>query len=288
MPALGKEPVLTHFVRGLRGCSKPFLARASDGELYVVKYANAGLGGNLLFNESMGTEAYRACQLPVPAWKPLRLTEEFLAQTPELTGHAEGAPPQAAAGICFGSRFSTDEGAHFLEILPGTSFSRVWNVNDFWKAWLVDVCAGHTDNRQAIFRQSESGQLYAVFLDHGHMLGGPRGELTPVLQASRYLDGRIYPHLSSQLRKKLQRSASNLDTDRLWLRVHELPDEWKTGSALSRFTGFLTKLSSERFLTSVLDAMSEWQQRASGYRIHDGQGKRQPARSVLCPGVQVA
>ncbi len=67
MIALGKDPVVvTQYVRNLRGGSQPILARASDGFLYVVKFANNLQGPNLLFNESAGSELYLACGLPIP------------------------------------------------------------------------------------------------------------------------------------------------------------------------------------------------------------------------------
>lgn len=286
MLALGKEPVLTHYVRSLRGCSKPILARASDGELYVVKFANASLGGNLLFNESMGTEIYKACKLPVPEWTPLRLTESFLEDTPELS-HLRNEPAfRSASGLCFGSKFCAEEGAEFLEVLPGSSFTRVNNLGDFWLAWLVDICAGHTDNRQVIFRQDESGRLKAIFLDHGHMFGGPKGERSPSLQAPRYLDGRVYPPVPSGLKRKLMKTVASSDLSRLWLRVHELPEEWKTDSALSNFAGFIEKFSDKRFLGTLLDEMAE--SLIGGYRIHDAVGTRPAVGAVLYPRVQVA
>jgi hypothetical protein len=40
-------------------------------------------GRNICFNEAMGTELYRAVGLPVPDWKPLIVTEEFLEENPQ-------------------------------------------------------------------------------------------------------------------------------------------------------------------------------------------------------------
>ena len=287
MPALEKEPILTDYIRSLRGCSRPILARASDGELYVVKFANEELGANLLFNESMGTELYRAFKLPVPVWKPLRVSESFLERIPDFQG-ANGAPA-TGAGICFGSRFdSGDEGTRLLEVLPGSSFKRVRNLNDFWLAWLLDICSGHVDNRQAIFRQDALGALAAVFIDHGHMFGGPKGQKMPSFQASRYLDGRIYPRLSSELIKRLQKTAANLDPDRLWMQMRGLPDEWKTDSAVTRLADCLHTFSEQRLIENAIGAMSASMHRVNGYRLDDEQGRRKPVHTLLCAGVQVA
>ena len=57
MAVLGKKTIaVTRHIQKLRGGSQPILAEASDGRLYVVKFANNPQGANLLFNESMGRD----------------------------------------------------------------------------------------------------------------------------------------------------------------------------------------------------------------------------------------
>jgi len=61
--------------------------------------------------------------------------------------------------MCFGSRYLGGEGMRLLEILPGNSFKRVQNHQSFWQAWMIDICAGHVDNRQAIFLEGAQREL---------------------------------------------------------------------------------------------------------------------------------
>ena len=69
-------------------------------------------------------------------------------QTPE--GQLRPEP-----GMCFGSRYLGEDSTRLFEVLPGNSFRRVRNLQDFWLAWMIDICAGHTDNR----RRSSSSRM---------------------------------------------------------------------------------------------------------------------------------
>ena len=198
MSALGKgNTLITQFCRTLRGGSQPILAFASDGHRYVVKFTNNLQGPNLPFNESAGSELYRACGLASPSWKILTVTNAFLDRNPGCWMQTQNGPLRPLAGPAFGSRFLGAPETPLLEVLPGSSFSRVRNHQSFWLAWLIDICANHVDNRQAVFQQDGEGWLNAFFVDHGHLFGGPNGEMRRRFEASRYLDSRIYRNVSS-------------------------------------------------------------------------------------------
>lgn len=258
---------VTHFIRPLRGGSQPILVQASDGLLYVVKFSNNLQGPNLLFNEAMGTELYRACQLSVADWKPLLVTPSFLNQNPACWIQTETGRLQPTPGICFGSRFLGADGTRLQEILPGTSFDKIHNRMSFWLAWMVDVCAHHADNRQAIFIEQESGMLKAIFTDHGHLFGGADGVKHSQPLTSRYLDPRIYQHPIKREAQKLYRD-SFIHADQLWKLVESLPDEWKIASALNNFAQCLDKLSSQQRLAEVLDMLMELAEQNNVYRVY--------------------
>jgi hypothetical protein len=260
---VGDEPArLTHYICNLRGKSQAILAKASDGLLYVVKFANGLQGSDLLFNESMGTELYRFINLPVPSWRVLSVTDSFIDQNQNcwLPTPEGNLPPKA--GLCFGSRFLTSGDTRLFEILPGNYFQRVRNRDDFWLAWLIDICAGHSDNRQAIFRQDIWGSFDAVFVGHGHMFCAHKAERPLGFRASRFLDQRIYPNIFSRRITSLTEVGLALDVDWLWLRVRLLPDEWKSDSAVRRFSECLNALSSRRLLESVFAAIIKLENRA--------------------------
>ncbi len=284
MFALGKDFArVTHYFRNLRGGSQPILAQASDGLLYVVKFTNNLQGANLPFNESIGNELYHACGLPVPAWKPLLVTDAFLDQYPDCWMQTAEGHLRPASGLCFGSLYLGGDGVRLLEILPGTSFKRVCNREDFWLAWLIDICAQHSDNRQALFQENADGRLQAFFVDHGHLFGGPKGEQKPNFQASRYLDPRVYQGVSSHYIPSFQKIAGALKVDQLWRGIQELPDGWKTESALHGFEQCLHRLSDARLLQNIFDSMADAQNRFN--ERSNNQNGPVLQRAVQCFGV---
>jgi len=257
MDVLGKRyPSVIRIVRRLRGGSQPILVEADDGMLYVVKFGNNLQGPNVLFNEFMGSELYRTLGLSVPDWTTLFVADSFIARNPECRFATESDYLKPVSGPCFGSRFLNPP---LREILPQGWYGRVRNRKDFWLAWMVDICASHTDNRQVVFRHYKDSELNAYFLDHGHMFGGPKGESRQHFVASRYLDPRIYPDISAQFLARLGRISRRLDTDRLWRRTKMLPEEWLTPSALGQFAECLARLQDSRLLKSVLDTILDFQ-----------------------------
>ena len=279
---------LTRYIRNLRGGSQPILAEASDGLFYVVKFTHNLQGPNLLFNESAGSELFRACGLAVPSWKPLFVGDSFLDQNPGCWTQTPEGRLRPDSGLCFGSRFLGGDGIRLLEILHGTCFKRLRNHEKFWLAWMIDICADHTDNRQAIFVEDAEGWLNAHFVDFGHLFGGPKGEQRSHFQASLYLDLRIYQRITSIQRRYFQMIAGSIDVDQLWQRILALPDHWKTAAALKSFAECLDRLSNAKLLHNILDTMVDALQRTGEFERNEQQNGRKPPGKVLCPGVQTA
>jgi len=289
MIALGKDPALvTHYVRNLHGGSQPILARASDGFLYVVKFANNLQGPNLLFNESAGSELYRACGLPVPKWRPLEITDEFLDRNPDCwMGTPEGRL-RPASGLCFGSRFVGGNGSRLFEILPGSMFKRVRNQFSFWLAWLIDICAEHVDHRQAIFADDSDGWLDTYFIDHGHLFSGPNGDLRRNFRASRYLDERIYGQASSEALADFQDVLQAFDADRLRQVIEAIPAEWSQATARESFERCLQRLTTTSLVQHLLETIIlDLEQRAEEESGIVG-GEKKPPSTVLCHGLHGA
>ena len=280
-------PVLTEHLRKLRGGSQPILARASDGELYAVKFANNLQGRNLLLNEAVGSLLYGACSLPVPDWTPIEVPESFLDAHREAWIETETGRLRPQEGICFASRYlGTNARARLFEILPGAYMSRITNRECFWLAWLIDICAEHTDNRQALFLENGQGALNAVFIDHGHLLGGAKGEQQAPPLASSYLDFRIYKHVSSRQLLRIKSVAQSINTDRIWQQVQLLPSDWKTVSGLNALSICLDRLSDAQFLSSAFETIAASNQRAQKYEPIDHSVRRWPPHGVLCAGIQ--
>ncbi len=287
MPALGTQSTLvTHYIRSLRGGSQPILAEASDGNIYVVKFAGNLQGPHLPFNDSMGTELYRACGLPTTPWKALKVCNSFLDRNPACWLETPEGRRKPTAGLCLGSRFLGDQGTTLFEVLPGSYFQRVENAADFWLAWLVDVCTNHSDARQAIFCEKPSRQLAAVFIDFGYMFGGGTGT-DPFRDSrqSRYRDRRIYPRINSGALRTLRKTVNTMDTDQVFRQLAVLPDEWKTRSAIQNLTRCLDCLSDISTTERTQDEMVKSHQLDASENLHPSCG-RNTASASLHPGVQ--
>lgn len=248
---------LTRYMRKLRGDSQPILAEASDGYLYVVKFANNVQGLDLLFNEAMGIALYEMCGLPVASWSPLAVSDEFIADNRECWFETSAGKTRPGAGTCFGSRFLGCPEIAIHEILPGTYFQRVRNRADFWLAWLIDVCAGHVRNREAVFCAKRDGSLTAFFTDHGHMFGGPKGDGIPRMAASQYLDLRIYEGSAARSQIDWRVLLHRLKAEHLWNFALTLPAEWSNGGALSKFADFLNRLSNSQFVENISNGIMD-------------------------------
>ena len=280
-------PLLTNFIRKLRGGSQPILARCSDGVLYVVKFANNLQGHNLLFNEAAGSFLYRACGLSVPEWKVIRVADSFLDSNPGCWFETESGRLRPEEGLCFGSRYQGEENTRLLEILPGSSLRRIENRACFWLAWLLDICAGHTDNRQAIFQEKGNGELRACFIDHGHMFGGPRGEQQAHELAARYLDPRVYEQVSMRYLESIPRRMKSLDAEKLSKKVQCLPGHWKSTSASEKFSTCIDRLSNDGLLGNMIHGMERCSNQAHGQNsAFDHHQCNSPMGGILRFGVQ--
>jgi hypothetical protein len=171
-----------------------------------------------------------------------------------------------------------------FEILPRTSFERVHNPANFWLAWLVDVCAEHVDNRQAIFIEDAIGWLKTSFIDFGHFFGGPKADLKKHFRASRYLDSRIYGQVSSEALLVFRNVIRALDTDKLYLRIASIPAEWRYASAVDGFDRCLERLANPLLVQNVLETIVDDIERKPESRF---QGiERKPGGEILRLGIQ--
>lgn len=244
--------VKRHF-RDLRGSSNPFLAEATDGHVYVVKPQLEKEFSNLHFNEGAGTELYRAFGLDVPDWKPLLITDSFIAETANARVEDDQSV-RLRAGLAFGSRFLGEGGCRLQTVLPGSSLYHIENRWSLWTAWMIDIGARHADNRQALFTQSADRRIKATFIDHGHLFGGLQGHLDPHFIASRYLDPRIYAGFSRKDISVLLSAILSTNLDRLWQRISAIPEEWKTAAGIAAFGDCLNRLQDAKLLESFADA----------------------------------
>lgn len=270
------------FIRRLRGGSQPVLVEGSDGFVYVLKFLNNPQGLNLLFNESVGTELFRACALPVAPWKPIILSQNFVDSTPDCWMKTEQGDVRPEAGICFGSLFVGQQRTPLLQVLPRADFGRIRNRSSFWLAWLLDLCCGHTDTRQAVFLEDRKGRLDPWFVDMGHLFSGPDGNQKACgIVRCRYPDQRIYPEILPTETSGYLTTIGSLDADTLWTVACKLPEDWLSVKALRAFFRGLETLSNANLVRSCLQMLSETQD--SRHRVV-AEGLAQAVSLLKSPG----
>jgi hypothetical protein len=241
-----------HLVRKLRGGSQPFLIKASDGLLYVVKFHDNPQGPNLLFNEAVGTELFREAGLRVPEWRVVRVSEDFIQAHSECWLQTSLGAVRPSAGECFGSSFLGLIGEAVFEILAGGHFSRLRDRGHFWTAWILDVFCDHTDNRQVVFVEGAARWLEAYFIDHGHMFGGAYGTKSSHFRASQYLDPRIYTQATAELASELEERIHSIDLRAVAETVFDLPNRWASATAMTRFQSFVQRISNRTLVKNVI------------------------------------
>jgi hypothetical protein len=225
MPALEAMAVF----RRLRGGSQSLLVLASDGALYVVKMMGNPQGPNVLANEALGSELAGYLGLPVPSWRPIALSDDFIDSHSHCWFESASGPVRPQAGVHFASRIIGQESSSALcEILPGSWIPQIVNRSDFAGMLLLDLWANHTDSRKSLFmRRGISTETSAVFVDNGHMFGGPWGKDDYRRGAALFLDSRIYEGLEMKSAfTSWFEKVDSVDEDVVRALAASIPGEW--------------------------------------------------------------
>jgi len=279
------------FVRRMRGGAQSSLLRASDGALYVVKMHGNPQGPNVLANEALGSWLAAQLGLETPAWRQISISDEFLAQNPEMWFETPTGRVRPPAGVHYASRLVESQGeGSVYEILPRSWFARVKNREDFLGMLLLDLWCNHTDNRQACFVQEAGARsLRAVFLDHGHMLNGADGASNARPAAALFLDREMYAGLWSQNQvNEWLRKICAISAQAAYTFVASLPEEWSAApleltvaSLLARRQMFQQLLPGVRAMVEGPSSLRKPVQRAhdsseplrfSGHTLRSGPG----------------
>ena len=182
------------FVRKMRGGSQPALIRCNDGKLYVVKFFNNPQGPNVLANEVLGNELLSALNLPSPRWKTVFISRSFIEKNNGIFFETHSGNTAIESGLHFGSEFLGDEKTgQVYEWLPNAFCSRVANSKDFLGISIFDVWTNHCDHRQSLYTTGNGNASFlAVFIDNGHLFGGPEWNRKSRRGESLSLDKRFH------------------------------------------------------------------------------------------------
>ena len=182
-------------LRKMRGGSQAHLLEAVDGHHYVVKFRNNPQHRRILINEWISAAFLSYLGLSCPAVAMIRITEEFLADNPDVYMQLGSRRFPPTPGWHFGSRFPGDPSRMAVyDFLPDALLAKVENLPEFLGVLAFDKWIGNADARQAIFYRArlrgdgpnpgraQEGSLRLGFVgqmvDNGYVFEGPNWRLT--------------------------------------------------------------------------------------------------------------
>lgn len=188
----------TKVIRSLRGGAQSLLVECNDQRYYILKMASNPQGPNILANELIGTTLARSVGLPVAEPACISLSQNFLDRNPTIYLEGTKGKYRPDVGVHFGSRLVGDiSGSNRPDgYLRRSEVHSVVNRASFLNMYIFDLWANHQDDRQAIFvHDRDSRQLWSIFIDHGHLFGGPTWDLPERQRPSLYFERSIYKEL---------------------------------------------------------------------------------------------
>ena len=241
------------FIRKMRGGSQPALIRCSDGKLYVVKFLGNQQGPNVLANEVLGNELLNKLKLPTPRWKAVFVSRSFIKKNAEMFFETLSGNCAIKSGLHFGSEFLGDERTgQVYEWLPSGFRNRVANSADFLGIHIFDIWTNHCDHRQSLYTLTDGDPSFtAVFIDNGHLFGGPQWKQKSRPGESLALDRR--PHSIEWQAETVESWISRFETEcssSLFDIIQHVPRFWYSGDINQVAESLIRRLSMLRALFS--------------------------------------
>jgi hypothetical protein len=240
-------------IRKMRGGSQPALIRCNDDKLYVVKFSRNPQGPNVLANEVLGSELLNIFNLPTPQWKVVVLSTGFLKENSDAFLETLSGTSSIESGLHFGSEFlGGDETGQAYEWLPKGLSRRVANLEDFLGIYIFDVWMNHCDHRQSIFTTGDANASFrAVFIDNGHLCGGPEWKRVSRQGESLSLDSRFRATgFSGQAVEAWISRFESLGSTSIFDVIPRIPKFWYSGDINKVVDSLIHRLSLLRTLLS--------------------------------------
>ena len=268
----------TGFVRKLRGSSQAELVEASDGLQYVVKSFDNPQGPQVVLHEALGTGLYRYLGLPAPEWTPIEISAGYIGANPGAWYRENSGIRRPRPGLGFASKAVGSSQELALEIIPRSWYARIRNRKAFWGALAVDFWAEHADNRQALFVSNTHDRLLnTVFIDHGHMFGGPGREKSLSYNACRYLESSIYENDGVEVLESWIHLIESQAKSIVAAAIASLPEAWVTKYVLNIASRLMKRASQLRPLRAMVRDMLNDAIRQTGFPERQQLGFRIPA-----------
>jgi HipA-like kinase len=210
-------------IRKMRGGAQAHLMEAEDNSFYVVKFTNNPQHRRILINEWLAGAFLQYLQIHVPDTAIIELTEDFIADNPDLYLSIGSKKEPIPAGLHFGSRLAVHpDRVAIYDFLPDKLLMKVENRADFLGILVFDKWIGNADSRQAVFFRARAktwtplkGEsparvgFFAHMIDHGFAFNGASWEFQDSPIQGLYFRTSVYDEVRS------------LDSFQPWLSIVE-------------------------------------------------------------------
>jgi hypothetical protein len=239
-----------HVIR-LKGGTQAHLMRASDGELYAVKFQNNPKSARALVSEFLATRLGCWLGLPMPQVAVIDVSD-WLVNHDLLRIETENRLTRCASGRQLALRYTRDA----VVSLAQRSFRRVMNAGDFIRVLAFDKWTANCDNRQAVFVKENSQGYRVTFIDQHNCFNAGRWTFPDQPYFGTYNEVPVYANVTGwQSFEPTLSLIENISPFDLWKFATEIPPEWygHDGAALSRLVERLyrRRLSVRKLLTKV-------------------------------------
>ncbi len=237
-------------VRRMRGGSQAFLVEGDDDQFYVAKFAGNPQGNRTLINEWTTHCVFQQLGISTPDMRILRLTsrtrgsEQLYFQTGRRNTPIKGE-------FHLGSQCPVNPTTTAVyDFLPARLLSKVVNLSDLGRAFVIDKWFGQTDSRQAIFVRNPgygNFKLRLYVIDHGMSFNGGEWAIIDSSRFGLYMDRKVYPMLDMQgVCEKTLSEVSALSEIDLYRATEDLPSCWSAKNDRDALTKLFDSLELRR------------------------------------------
>jgi len=230
-------------IRKMRGGAQAHLIEGSDGAFYVVKFVNNPQHRRILVNEWLATSFLRHLQIHVPDCAVMDLTEEFIAETPDLYLAVGTRREPVVPGLHFASKMAVHpERVAIFDFLPDKLLAKVENSADFLGTLVFDKWIGNADSRQAVFFRARAktwtplkGQVtktgfFVQMIDHGFAFNGPNWNFQDSPIQGLYFRTSVYEAVQSlESFEPWLSMIENFPPETMDAAWREIPSSWYLG-----------------------------------------------------------
>src|SRR5579864_8889572 len=229
---MNATPVLSavQHVRRMPGGSQSQLMRASDGGIYIVKFASSPQGVRILANEMFATRLGLSLGLPMPQVDVIEVSDWLIANTRDLRIELAGVSSPPSSGLQLASRYVADlEQEVIVDNLPETlMLETTENIAAFAAVLPFDKWTCNADPRQAVFSKKVHASKFTVTLiDQGYCFNADQWNFPDAPLRGVYRRNCVYAHVTGWewFEPTLSR-LEQIDITELWRLTKGIPEEW--------------------------------------------------------------